>query len=458
MVTGTRTPTHVWTTGALELHVTVADLFALDVSAIVNSEQTDFYLSHAPATISGQIRARLGSAIQDELDALTGDEVLPPGTVLTTSGADRYQRIYHAGFHRPDDWLDDTPGRRRVQPRSQAREGKVTAHNPRRDPQVSTYESPQGLTSTAPNRLQERQADALHTVMHCVRVILADPDPPPSVAFPLLGSGLFGLDPALVAYEFAREVAVAGLAGGPRRAVWLAVRGPTYGRVLDPLVQGLIDSALGVSPIADLTLGIGYLDRFNQRQVRSGDPRFLAWMLTRYTELLLGYLLFRLAVAAGREGMVQRLIPAGQSLSFGRIRTDTQHLALRLNGHAELAPWPRRLVDMVLSDHHHQRRLLRLNEDRNHLAHGKAARSHAMIEADLRAFIDPDRWGALREKSGDPSVDDLAPWVQRCPATETADTSAGPVHAVLDRWTCHCFEYVVPETGRMLRVTEPMPG
>jgi hypothetical protein len=156
--------------------------------------------------------------------------------------------------------------------------------------------------------------------------------------------------------------------------------------------------------------------------------------------------------------MVRALIPADQSLSFGRIRTDTQHLALRLKGHNRLAPWPRRLVDMVLSDLHHQRRLYRLNEDRNHLAHGKAARSHTMIEADLRAFIDPERWDALREQNGDPGVDDLAPWVQRCPTSEAADTSTDPVHAVLDRWTLHYFEYVVPETGRTLRVTDPAAG
>ena len=78
--------------------------------------------------------------------------------------------------------------------------------------------------------------------MRCVRAILTDPQLPESIAFPVLGTGLFGLSPSLVSYEFAREVLAVGLRGGPRRAIWLAVRRGTYHQIVDALIQGLIDS------------------------------------------------------------------------------------------------------------------------------------------------------------------------------------------------------------------------
>ncbi len=74
-------PSHTWTIGSIELHLAVADLFDLNVAAIVNSEQTNFCLAHDPSTISGQIRSRLGNGIQDELYALTQGQVLPRAMV-----------------------------------------------------------------------------------------------------------------------------------------------------------------------------------------------------------------------------------------------------------------------------------------------------------------------------------------------------------------------------------------
>jgi O-acetyl-ADP-ribose deacetylase (regulator of RNase III) len=82
----------------------VGDLFDADVEAIVSSEQTDFVLSGNRNTISGQIRHRYGDLIQQELDEATKGQVLHAGTVIATSGGKDFARIFHAGFHEPDDW------------------------------------------------------------------------------------------------------------------------------------------------------------------------------------------------------------------------------------------------------------------------------------------------------------------------------------------------------------------
>src|SRR5215471_18837449 len=84
------------------------DLFDAEVEAIVNSEQTDFVLSKNPQSVSGQIWKRYGEAVQRELDATTQRQVLRAGTVIDTSGGQDFKRIFHAGFHDPEDWLNQS--------------------------------------------------------------------------------------------------------------------------------------------------------------------------------------------------------------------------------------------------------------------------------------------------------------------------------------------------------------
>jgi len=93
----------------LEFTLAHGDIFDARTEAIVNSEQSDFVLALNRETISGQIRHRYGRAIQEELDAATEQKVLPAGTVISSSGGKEFHRIYHAGFHEPNDWPGD-PG------------------------------------------------------------------------------------------------------------------------------------------------------------------------------------------------------------------------------------------------------------------------------------------------------------------------------------------------------------
>jgi hypothetical protein len=68
----------------VQLVLARGDLFDAPVEAIVSSEQTDLVLSRNPDTISGQVWARYGSAIQRELRGATNGHRLRAGTVLVT--------------------------------------------------------------------------------------------------------------------------------------------------------------------------------------------------------------------------------------------------------------------------------------------------------------------------------------------------------------------------------------
>src|SRR4051812_31344744 len=94
-----------WRLGKFNFHLVRGDIFQVPARAIVNSEQTDFVLAQNRSTISGQICQRWGDQVRVELDKQTAGAVLPPGTVLTTSGGD-YDAIFHAGFHHPAVFLD----------------------------------------------------------------------------------------------------------------------------------------------------------------------------------------------------------------------------------------------------------------------------------------------------------------------------------------------------------------
>jgi O-acetyl-ADP-ribose deacetylase (regulator of RNase III) len=92
--------------------------------------------------------------VQPELDRQTGGRALPVGTVLVTSGGP-YRAIFHAGFHHPSVFL------------GMSQDDNGTEH--------------------------------LRVIRGCVRQVLdrARAMGLRSVAFPLIGTGIFGLSPAL---------------------------------------------------------------------------------------------------------------------------------------------------------------------------------------------------------------------------------------------------------------------
>jgi O-acetyl-ADP-ribose deacetylase (regulator of RNase III) len=394
-----------WRVGPVSFHFADADLFDVPVQSIVNSEQSDFVLSTNPATISGQLYHRFGGALQDELDRQTQGRTLAAGTVLKTGGGSRYQYIFHAGFHRPDEWLD-----------SEDRETQET--------------------------------DSVQVIRRCVRSVLDEManGVVHSVGFPLIGTGIYEIDASLLVYEFSREVVDHAQRGGLPREVWLAVRGDQAADLVEPLVQGLVDGLYGEAAIAQWELGVSFLDRFSRCQVHSGDPRFRAWMLTRYAELLVEYMFFHLAVASQPPLGVEKALLPGRGLSFGFVRQEAQNLALRAAGGVS-GGWCGFLADRLRADMQIAHVVLRITEDRNNLAHGRVARDPGAIESDLKSFVRPTEWEAVRQRYGDPGESDLGPWVHVAPDSGHGKSTESRF-GVLERWTRKHYEYLVPDTGQ----------
>jgi O-acetyl-ADP-ribose deacetylase (regulator of RNase III) len=403
-----------WTIGGVQFRLLVGDIFDVPVEALVNSEQSDFLLARSPDTISGQLWCRFGSSLQDDLLSKTEGRVLPPGTVLTTTGQPGYRRIYHMGFHHPDVWLDS-------------------------EEQTSQSEHVRVIGRSAREILQDFFESELD-----------------SIAFPLVGCGLFGLSPRLLARQFLDELetTVTQAAGDPRKSVWLVVsRDDLIPEVLNSIVQAIIDrSSLG-DWTEPLDLGISYLDQFDRRVRRAGHPGWCAWMTTRHAELLTGFIMFVLAHAHDPQVWPENVLEPERPVPFGVLRERAVSLAMEAHTGYKEQSWPSFLAKLIHRDVKGSRRLEKINQDRNDIAHGRAHRPAEKIRADLVAFASKQDWLAFAEQRGAPDVENLYPWVSRSIKPNAAlDRQTGTDLGVFERWDEKRWTYVVPASGRIFKV------
>lgn len=158
---------------------------------------------------------------------------------MVTSGGQDFKRIFHAGFHDRDDW-PDLPG------------AVLTAT---------------GFTN-APRELRETNYFA--AIGSCITQILdaAMAQKLSSVAFPLIGCGLFGLDEKMLILQFidAIEELDDRLAEGESLHVWLVNRDraqfvSAFGTFLDLLLQ----ARNRMVSIRVQRTGLPILDRFAAR-------------------------------------------------------------------------------------------------------------------------------------------------------------------------------------------------
>jgi len=400
-----------WKLGDLSFHVIRGDLFQVPADAIVNSEQSDFVLSWDPDTISGQIRRRYGDDVQRELSSATQRQILPVGTVLTTSGGGDYGRIYHAGFHHPRVFL------------ASAKEDSQTEH--------------------------------VGVIRSCVRQILEELKGRGirSIAFPLIGCGVFQLDPALLAYEFMAEVAqfANSVVLPETKDVWLVVyESELVQEVVNALVQALIDRVPPSSKYEPLALGVGYLDLFEQKVLRSNHPRWSTWLLVRYCELLTWFLFAHLAVVQTPSVTPQQIIESDRPASFGVIREAAAKLAKTPPLGDPVDEWPRFFAKLVRRDCERGRRLEQINVDRNNIAHGRQFRDFEQIHRDVRDLVCLSEWQELAEHAGSPDIEGLTPWIRRTPST-AIDPSEQV--GILEKWGAKRWAYVVPHTGSTFKIS-----
>jgi O-acetyl-ADP-ribose deacetylase (regulator of RNase III) len=392
-----------WRLASVTFHLVQGDLFDIPVEAIVNSEQTDFVLAFGGGSVSSQIRKRFGAEVQRQLDDQTKGALLEPGAVLKTTGGP-YPAIYHAGFHHPTEWLDDA-----------SREDSETEH--------------------------------LEVVRRCVRRVLQDVRDAPfsSVAFPLIGSGIFGLDAKLVARNFFEDVFQFALEPRSTREmnVWLVLYDEfTFHSVLEVGVQAWLTHTTPTLQWEPFDLGIPYLDVFEELMNRECHPRWSSWMHVRYAELATWFLAFVLANSSGERP--ESLVRSRWPLSFGNVRFIAERMARQFLDSQNNDRW-QHFLSALVADAVSAGVIKRLNDDRNAIAHGRETRQAQDLRADIHQFIQSQKWKELAQECQPPGQNGLPPWLVLQPGD--VHMGNGRNIGVFESWKPGERTYVIPWSG-----------
>lgn len=398
-----------WLLGNVEFCLILGDLFEVPVDSIVNSENSRFRMAPpGHRSVSGQLAERFPEVRRDlakradEWWAEDGEEPLPReglplGTVLETPGYSEYQCIYHLGHHPPAMW----------------HAGELSG-----DEQAQHFRVIRGGVADVLQRFADTDME--------------------SVAFPLIGCGSFRLDPWLLAYEFIDEVmAHANQPAMHDKQIWLVVLDEEdFDEALNAIIQALSDRHQVGVPWPAIDLGVDYLDQFEKRSRSSKHPLWAKWTLTRYAELMTGYLFYELCRVIS-DPLTPTHIAQEERSSFGFIHTHLMRLAQNVTSSASFnePDWALSVSEAVNRDRSGQR-IQRIIEDRNHIAHGRQARPFSNIRDDLLSFVDDatlhDHVAEMIPES------DLAPWTH---------LFTGEV-GVLDRWTPKKRTYIIPHLRR----------
>jgi O-acetyl-ADP-ribose deacetylase (regulator of RNase III) len=401
----------------VEFVLAAGDIFDASVDAIVNSEQTDFVLSGNPDSVSGQIWNRYGDAVQLELDAATEGQVLGPGTVIDTSGGQDFKRIFHAGFHDPDDWPDS--------------EARILNTGDMVDPSR-----------------EFRETGYFAAIGSCMAQILdsAVAQKLKSVAFPLIGCGRFGLDEKMLILQFldAIEEFDDRLTEGESLQVWLVIRDRAQfesaaGTFLDLLMQAR--SKLVSARVKQSRVSI--LDRFASRLLERTNEDWAKWQLCRYAEVATEVMCYGISRATNPAITPETLFEEGRPATFGHFLEKAKHLA----GTAELdrSAWGVRFFSRVLKDTRSERALDAINQQRNNLAHGRRTLPLAKIKKLVARGLNLELWERIAETDGELRLADWRPWVGIPP-------SGTDQIGLFERWQKNSLRYLVPETGEVFNV------
>jgi O-acetyl-ADP-ribose deacetylase (regulator of RNase III) len=400
----------------IEFTLATGEIFEANVDAIVSSEQTDFVLSGNNQSLSGQIRKRYGDPLQRELDAVTKGQVLGPGTVIETSGGATFKRIFHAGFHDPNDGPDLPAGS-------------------------------SGGTRVADGAREFRETDYFAAIGSCTQQILniAAARKLNSVAFPLIGCGLFGLDEKMLILQFldAIEEFDQGLDESENLHVWLVIRDraqfeSTAGVFLDLLMQ----ARRKMFSVRVKSVGVPILDRFANRLLERANEDWAKWLLCRYAEVAVEIMCCGLCRAIRPFNTPESVFEENRAPTFGVFLNKAKHLAdpLKLDDNA----WGARFFGHVLQDVRSLRALDELNYQRNNLAHGRQSLPLPAIRKLVLQALQLDSWERIPQTDGELRLADWRPWLQE------SETGGGHI-GLFERWQKDCVRYLVPETGEIFK-------
>ena len=328
-----------WTLGPVRFEVVTGSLLDATTSSIVNSEQTDFRMATGGTTVSGQLYSRRPS-MQKELDLQTGGAVLPSGSVLETRGPSG-GLIFHAGFHEPEQWL--SPG-------------------------------------------EELPTFFLEAIRRCTREIFRRVAGKGlrSVAFPVIGTGVFGLAHGTVAEMMFEETAIFArdVADGP---VLVQLYVFEQAKLLDIVAAGTVGWTR-MLPIGRplLASGGGHLLVQQMRsQVRDcSDSLALEKRILRFAEVAAIVDLAVLANAAGSSfELLRKRNPGGVLMTFGLV----SDLLSEVVACAPAKPSPHHVNErrQLLTTPEGKASLRRLVHDRNDEAHLRQPRPIPQILEDV---------------------------------------------------------------------------
>ena len=397
----------------LDFTFATGDLFDSAVEAIVNSEQTDFILSKNPKSVSGQIWARYGDTVQRELDAATNGQVLRPGTVLETSSGRDFKRIFHAGFHDPESWLD----------RSGEARNLVDPHREVRDSLETEY---------------------FTAIGSCLTQILdgAVTQGLKSIAFPLIGGGLFGLDEKMLILQFidAIEELDDRLPEGQNLHVWLVIRDRAqFESAAGVFFDLLMQARSKLVSVRFRPTGVPILDRFAARLSARTNEDWAKWLVCRYAEIGVELMCYGLGRAALPASTPETLFEEGRAPTFGVVRDVAHNLAV--SSAINYTTWGARFFSNVVTNKTTASALASVIAQRNDLAHGRQTLPLVKIRNLVIEALQLDSWQQI------PATDRLRltewrPWIG------THGAGADQI-GLFERWQKNARRYLVPETGEV---------
>ncbi len=406
-----------WKIANIELHTVSDDIFDLDVDAIVNSEQTDFILAGNQSSISGQVLSHFGYGIQSEIVSKTNGRKQELGTIITTGGAGRIKRIYHAGIHDPMIFLDSDK--------------------------------------------DSNQTEHIVIVRKCYRDILDNffSSSLTSIAFPLLGTGLFNLDKRLVANEFYDQLLSISskYSDVTGKQIWLVDKNHQGAQLMvQTIVQRFIDMAILALPARNIHFGLdlSLLDLFETKLNAATDPNWASWLLVRYYELIVDYLFIVLASAKQPNLFPKDVFKPGNPISFGAYRKALNQIATNHQYAAASNSWAMYLSNKFREHPDTCTIMERINHDRNNIAHGRKCRELNEIYEDILLFLTLIDWKNSLLKYTYPSLTTLKPWINVDKQTRNGDNEANKEFGILDRWKEGQYQYYFPYSGLVVLILE----
>ncbi len=188
-------------------------------------------------------------------------------------------------------------------------------------------------------------------------------------------------------------------------------------------------------------VGIPMLDRLEQKAARAWGAEWRLFQSLRYCEVMMALLLGGVANGFTPRVGPRDLVRPGSALGFGRLVAKCRFRCEQVDGASASSPFgdfARRELQRLLHD---DGAAVRLAEDRNDIAHGRAVRSQADMQRDVEVFVAADAWRAALAQCAQPLRRELHPWMLQ--HWDWDDTG------VFEAWSETGFRYVQPVTGRV---------